>query len=80
MDFLKVYKCPSCSNNITVNLENYIVDTSSHERGMGDDTDYTIECEGTCSICGANYSISGSIWEYPSGTENLDDTKIKIIK
>ena len=77
MMFNKVYECPNCNNSIKINLSVYESDTSSYERGMGAEIEHTFEGEGTCPHCGYEYSIEGSLWEYPVGAENLDETRIK---
>lgn len=78
MDFVKVYSCPNCNTNLKIDLKDYITDVSTYERQMGSEFEHTIECEDTCSNCNSEFIISGSIWEYPEGTENLDDTKISL--
>lgn len=75
--FNQSFGCPSCGHVINKNLLNYVIDTSSEERGMGPEIEYVIECENTCNSCGYTYKVEGSIWEYPIGCENYTDLTIK---
>lgn len=77
MNFTKNYNCPNCNSNITVDLKNYVIDVSEYENEMGTEYEHSIECENNCINCKEEYLISGSIWEYPVGSENLDDTRIE---
>lgn len=79
MNFNKNYNCPNCKKQIPIDLKDFIVNTSyENEEKMGTEYEHNVEYEGTCFNCGINYSISGSIWEYPIGAENLDTTTIKL--
>lgn len=75
--FNKKFICPKCDNTIKLNLSDYITDESSDEKSMGAETEYSIEAEGVCPNCNYDYSVSGSIYEYPVGAENYNDLKIE---
>lgn len=75
--FNKEFICPECENVIKINLSDTITDQSSEERGMGPEIEYSIEAEGTCDNCDYEYTVSGSIYEYPIGAENYNDLKIE---
>lgn len=73
----KNIQCPKCDGNNKVDLSDYVVDESTYEREMGDEVEYTIgDCVITCKHCEEEFEISGSIWEYPEGTEN--DTTLTV--
>lgn len=59
-------------------MTDYIEDTSSYEREMGSEYEHTIDYEGECENCNEVLLINGSIWEYPVGALNLDDTNIEV--
>lgn len=73
----KVYKCPICSKATRLELIESACGTSSHERQMGEEIEYSIEYESTCENCLNGYKITGSIFEYPRNVLNLDDTQIE---
>lgn len=75
--FNKKFTCPECDSTIKINLSDYIIDESSDEREMGGETEYSIEAEGVCPVCDYEYTVSGSIYEYPVGVENYNDLKIE---
>lgn len=67
-------KCPYCNKTITASCEDYVVDESYDEREMGTEVEYTIACdEYKCPFCNEVFILSGSIWEYPEGCENLNE-------
>lgn len=69
-----IVQCPYCSKSQTINCFDYVVDKSSHERQMGPECEYTIECDAyECEECGKDFGLKGSIWEYPEGAENLNE-------
>lgn len=74
--FNKVFSCPKCGNTIKINLFDYVTDTSSYDRPMGDEIEHSIECDDICPTCNYKYTISGAIWEYSVGAENYNDLKI----
>lgn len=69
-------KCKKC---FTINVPN--VDefedpsTSSSERNMGEEREFTWELEMECSKCKSPLSITISGWEYPVGILNYQETK-----
>lgn len=77
IDFVRDVKCPYCGFEQEIDLEDYLVDTSSFEKehGMGPDMVYTIDSEGNhvCPICGKLFRISGWIREYPIGAYDSDE-------
>lgn len=75
--FNQSFFCPSCGHVINQNLTDYVISTSSDERAMGPEIEYSIEYEDECSSCGYTYKVEGSIWEYPIGCENCTDLTIK---
>lgn len=69
--------CPKCGNSINIDLSEYITDTSSYERGMGEEIVYSIDNQKEkCSFCIYEYTINGYISEYPIGAENYNNIKI----
>lgn len=75
--YKQTYVCPKCGHKIKIDLIDY-ADTSviATDRGMGSEIQHEIECEGECPNCGNEYKISGSVYEYPAGAFNYDNTKI----
>ena len=73
----KKYKCPICGKAIRLDLVKEACSTSSNERQMGEEIEYSIEYENVCENCLNGYKITGSIFEYPLKTLNLDDTTIE---
>lgn len=77
MDFNRNIECPYCGNITTINLRDYIQDETPYEREMGTETEYTIECDDIkCIKCSKNFSIHGSIWEYPYGALNSENIRV----
>ena len=79
IDFSRTVTCPCCKKEISINLDDYIYDTSSDEKenGMGPDCVYYFDSgeEVTCDNCSSIVRISGWIREYPIGaydSENID--------
>ena len=79
IDFSRTVTCPCCKKEISINLDDYIYDTSSDEKenGMGPDCSYYFDSgeEVTCDNCSSIVRISGWIREYPIGaydSENID--------
>lgn len=77
MNFKKEIRCPHCNNVNKIDLKDYIQSTDSSEREMGIETEYTILCEEICDQCNSGYLVTGSLWEYPEGSLNLDDTSVE---
>ncbi len=73
----KTYKCPRCGKTIRVELIEEAEAASSYERQMGEEIEYQIEHEGICYNCLNNYRITGSVFEYPYNTLNVDNTAIE---
>lgn len=73
----KHYTCPTCRHELSVNLMDYAQLVSGSERNMGAELEHAVDYEDECPNCGNKYKISGSIWEYPVGALELDDTKIE---
>lgn len=66
--------CPHCHQEVSGNCEAFLIDTNFYEREMGPEVEYTIDCDSMeCPHCGREFALSGSIWEYPEGVENLND-------
>ena len=67
-----------CGHKIIVDVMEF-VETSMpiDERDMGVETQHDIVCETECPNCGRIYQITGSIYEYPEGAFNYDQTEIK---
>ena len=66
--------CHYCGQHIRFDFDDFITDISNYEREMGCETEYSIECEFyECPYCAREFSISGSVWEYPEGVVNLVD-------
>lgn len=71
--FNHTVKCPHCGASVTNDWSEFIIDSEvvNNDRGMGHETEHTIECEGfTCPECNKNFNVAGSIWEYPEGACN----------
>lgn len=74
----KSIKCPHCGEVHSIDLSDYVTDESTYERGMGEETEYTIEdCVIECNVCNKEFEVSGSIWEYPEGSENCNTLTIE---
>ena len=73
-------QCPYCCDSVTGSCEDYVVDTTCYDSEMGSEIEYTIECESyKCPNCDKHFALSGSIWEYPEGCENLNKITAKSI-
>lgn len=71
-------QCPYCGENFIVSCNDYVIDESSYEREIGEEIEYTIECEEyACPVCHRHFIFSGSIWEYPVGCENHNEIIVK---
>ena len=74
--FKRTVKCPYCDNIVEVDCEDYVVNSASYERNMGEEIEYEIEMEDVdCECCGKVFVVKGSIWEYPIGAYNYDTIK-----
>ena len=65
--------CPYCNSTITEDWSDYITssDVTGDERGMGYETEHSIECEEyECPDCQKKFRVFGSVWEYPEGAYN----------
>ena len=73
-----IIACPCCGKDFDFYFDEFVTDTDVDEdRGMGEETEYVIECEEfECPKCSESMSIFGSIWEYPVGA--LNDTQLEI--
>lgn len=70
-------ECPHCEHINKVDLNDYVDDVSSYERNMGTETEYTItDCNIECKNCKKEFAVSGSIFEYPEGSENTNTLEI----
>ena len=69
------FECPECKKNLKFELEEEIVNTHSYERQMGVELEHEIYFNDTCS-CGYEYSLVGSINEYPVGSYAYDNLEI----
>ena len=70
---IKNIKCPHCGVSNLIDLSDYVISEDVDERGMGEETEYSIECKDyKCNKCNYIYNIKGSIWEYPEGVYNYD--------
>lgn len=78
--YKKTIKC-ECGHKIIVDVMEF-VETSMpiDERDMGVETQHDIECETECPNCGRIYQIKGSIFEYPEGAFNYDQTEILLLE
>ncbi len=73
MNFIWSLACPYCGGHTKIDLDQFVTDTSSDEREMGTETEYTVECDAyECPECKKRFGIRGSIWEYPVGAYNTD--------
>ena len=76
IDLSKSIRCPYCMKKEIIDLSDYVISEDMDERDMGEEIEYTVEGEITCSSCKSSYDISGSIWEYPVGTYNDDSIEV----
>ncbi len=68
--------CPFCEEKIIIDFEPYVVssDVVDKNRDMGDEIEHSIECRGySCPRCSNKFSVTGSIWEYPTGAYNYHE-------
>lgn len=78
MDFKRKIKCTHCNKINDINLKDYIIDENSYEREMGSEIEYSVSCDGfICQYCNDEFSIKGSIWEYPEGCFNDEEIHVK---
>ena len=80
-DFIRTFKCPYCGEELEIDLEDYLSDTSSYERenGMGPDMVYYFDSTDAlcCDFCKKNIKIVGWIREYPIGAIDSEDILIE---
>ena len=75
----RVIKCPFCSSQIRVDLEDEC-QTTIEERGMGPETLYEFDFEGECPACQKAYHVSGYVSEYPQGALNFERINVKMVE
>lgn len=52
MNFIWSLACPYCGGHTKIDLDQFVTDTSSDEREMGTETEYTVECDAyECPEC-----------------------------
>lgn len=69
-------ECPYCGNSNNIDFSEDC-DTTSEERQMGPQIEYSFDWEDyECESCGKYFGINGSIWEYPVGAYNHQDINI----
>ena len=73
IDSSKVH-CGNCHKTFPGNWELDIID--SHEREMGEETEYEGVLEEICPYCGNNISGKLHAYEYPVG--NIDEAQIQV--
>lgn len=78
LDYITL-SCPCCSQDFNFELNDFVtdIDVIDEDREMGEETEYTIECEEfSCPHCSQPISINGRVWEYPVGSFNDSDLEI----
>lgn len=77
VSLVRTVKCPYCSEELEVDLEDYETDVSSYDNeiGMGEDMVYSFDSEENieCPACQRKYRVSGWIREYPIGAYDSED-------
>ena len=74
----RVIKCPHCGYGNTINLGDYSTGEHSYERQMGQEIEYSFQCEDyKCGQCGKSFTVSGSIHEYPIGAYDSEHIEVK---
>ena len=60
-------KCNKCHSTFGATWEIESSNTTDHDHGMGEETEYLCTLETTCPECGAEISASMTVCEYPVG-------------
>lgn len=73
----RVAKCPYCSFNNVINIED-IGSSSSNERSMGTEILYEFDTDDVvCEDCGKAFHVSGFVSIYPPGTVGIQELNIE---
>ena len=75
----RVVNCPYCNEQTNVDLSDSCAE-STYDRPMGTETLYEFDTTAVCDICGEEYGISGYISEYPPGSLDSEDIKIRVLE
>ena len=79
--FLHEIECPYCGEAQDIDLEDYLLGTSSYEKehGMGPDVVYEFDSEDNCKcqFCEKVISITGWVREYPTGAWDSEDITVQ---
>lgn len=83
---LRTVKCPHCSAEQEVDLEDYLWDETSNESSfdddMGSDIVYSFDTEDNCECekCGKSFQIEGWIREYPIGAYDSEHIEVHLME
>jgi DNA-binding transcriptional MerR regulator len=83
---MRTVKCPHCSAEQKVDLEDYLCDETSNESrfddDMGADIVYSFNSEGSynCEKCGKVLQVEGWIREYPLGAYDSEHIEIHVME
>jgi len=74
----RVINCPHCGGKNAIDLEEYLVDELQYERQMGPEIEHAFLCENfECEICGREFTVEGSIHEYPIGAYDSEHIEVQ---
>lgn len=81
---IRIVKCPHCSAEQEVNLEDYLFDETSNESSsdndMGPDIVYSFDTEDDyeCEKCGKSFRVEGCIREYSIGAYDSEHIEVHL--
>ncbi len=83
VSLIRTVKCPYCSAEQEIDLEDFESGTSSYDNeiGMGEDMVYYFDSEDNidCPVCHRKYRVSGWIREYPMGAYDSEDVNVEAL-
>jgi DNA-binding transcriptional MerR regulator len=83
---MRIVKCPLCSADQEVDLEDYLWDETSNENSfdndMGPDIMYSFDTEDNCECekCGEVFRVEGWIREYPIGAYDSEHIEVHLME
>jgi len=79
---MRTIKCPHCSVEKEVDLEDYLLDETSNENSMGPDIMYSFDTEDNCKCkkCGKVFRVEGWIREYPIGAYDSEHIEVHLME